>query len=132
MIEIILLVFGVAAAAAIAEILIFTFRMRRAARSQNNHFSEEFLEEFSYLESPDGMEQDLQDLLTEEMAKERIRAMDQHPSTFEEINKLQYDVEMNQVIGYIVDETRKKKKKKNPAAGATPPTEIIKYWPFDK
>lgn len=132
MIEIILLVFGVAAAAAIAEILIFTFRMRRAARSQNNHFSEEFLEEFSYLESPDGMEQDLQDLLTEERAKERIRAMDQHPSTFEEINKLQYDVEMNQVIGYIVDETRKKKKKKNPAAGATPPTEIIKYWPFDK
>jgi len=133
MIKIILLVFGVAAAAAIANILIFTFLMRRAAaRSQNNRFSEEFRQEFSYLESPNGMERDLQHLLIGEKIKEKIRAMDRHPSTFEELNELQYDVQMDQAIGYIIDEARKKRKKKNPVAGATPPTEIIKYWPFYK
>lgn len=127
MIKTVLLIFGIVAAAAAVEVAIFIGRLGRRSREENRKFEKEVFNEFTYLESPDGMEQDLQNLLAEERSKDRHQAMDLHPSTFD---KIEYDVEMRQVIGYI-NEKVEKSKKTRPRSG--PPTRVhLKFWNFDK
>ena len=128
MMEVVLLVFGIAAAAAAIEIAIFVGRLRRAARRENREFEQDVLDQFNYLESPDGMEQDLQKLLAEERSKYRDHAMGMHPS-----NEADYDLEMRPMIGYINDQVEKSKKKKKSPRPAGPPTDVqLNFWKFDK
>lgn len=130
MMEVVLLVFGIAAAAAAIEIAIFVGRLRRAARRENREFEQDVLDQFNYLESPDGMEQDLQKLLAEERSKDREQAMDLHPSTY---NEIEYNIEMRPVIGYISETVEESKKKKKPRRSSGPPTDVhLKFWDFDK
>jgi len=124
-----LILFSIILAAAAGEVYIFYRRIRRAAIEENNRFSDEFQESFSYLEDPDGMDRDLKNLLAEENAKAREESMDMHPS--KPMEKLAFDVEHRQVIGYVSEEIEKaKKRRKNP--GPRPPSQVVWYWDLDK